>query len=50
VGDKVFVGESEREDYLEDLGINGKMILEWILEKKCEFIWFKIRISSCGLL
>jgi hypothetical protein len=41
-------------DYLEDLGIDGKTILEWILGKQgrkvwTTCIWFRIGIS-CRLL
>jgi len=40
-------------EHLEDLGIDGKIILEWILDKFggkvwTEFIWF--RIGSSGWL
>jgi len=30
-------------DYLEDLGVDGTIILEWILGKKCGRVW----IASC---
>jgi hypothetical protein len=30
---KILLGESEERDHLEDLGIDARMILEWISEK-----------------
>jgi hypothetical protein len=39
---------------MEDLGVDGRIILEWILEKKGEkvlsgFIWLRIEVSG-GIL
>jgi hypothetical protein len=35
-------------DHLEDVGIDGKIILEWVLGKqgRTEFIWLRIGISG----
>jgi hypothetical protein len=32
----ILIGKSERKNHLEDLGIDGGIILEWILEKQSE--------------
>jgi predicted NUDIX family NTP pyrophosphohydrolase len=51
---KVSVGEPEGRDYSEELGIDGKIILEGMLKKQggkvwTVFIWLKIRTNG-GLL
>jgi hypothetical protein len=33
---KIFVGKSEGRNHLEDLGVDGRTILKWILGKWCE--------------
>jgi hypothetical protein len=35
----ILVGKPEWINYLEDLGIDGKIILEWILEKQYAKVW-----------
>jgi hypothetical protein len=51
---KILVGKSEGRDHSEDLGIGGRIILKWILEKYCGrvwtgFIWLRIGTGD-GLL
>jgi hypothetical protein len=50
---KVFVRKPEGRDYLEGIGIDGRIILKWILGKydrklRTEFNWRRIR--TCGRL
>jgi len=50
----IFLGKPERKNHLEDLGVDVKIILEWILGKLggrvwTGFIWLRIGISG-GLL
>jgi hypothetical protein len=51
---RILVGELEGKDNLEDLGIDGRIILRWSLEKWglkvwTGFIWLRIQTSG-GLL
>jgi hypothetical protein len=48
---KILVGKSECKRSLEDLGVDGKIILEWILKKWVRrmwtgFIWLRIGTSD----
>jgi hypothetical protein len=36
---KISVGSFKGRDYLEDLGIEGRIILKWILEKQNRNLW-----------
>jgi hypothetical protein len=50
----ILVGKPEGKSYSEDLGIGGRIILIWILEKLgwwewIGFTWLQIG-ASCGLL
>jgi len=36
---KIFVGKPEGKNYSEDLGVDGKIILEWILRKWNVEVW-----------
>jgi hypothetical protein len=50
----ILVGKSEGKSPLEDLGIDDRIILEWILGKYCEkvrtgYIWLRIETGG-GLL
>jgi len=47
----ILVGKQKRKDHLEDLGEDGWLILELILEKRCwqmwtGFIWLRIGASG----
>jgi hypothetical protein len=33
------VGKPEGRDHTEDLGVDGRIILEWILKKRGEKVW-----------
>jgi hypothetical protein len=36
---KILVGKSERKNHSEDLGVDGRIILEWILQKQSGKVW-----------
>jgi len=36
---KILVGKPERKDYFEELGVDGKIILEWVFGKKVGKFW-----------
>jgi hypothetical protein len=40
-----WLGNLKGRDYLEDLGVDRKIILEWILRKYCGKVW-----TGCTLL
>jgi hypothetical protein len=40
---KILIGKTEGGDYLEDLSVDGRLILKWILKKK----W--LEFNGCGL-
>jgi hypothetical protein len=35
----ILIGEPERRDHLENIGVKGKIILEWIFEKQDGRVW-----------
>jgi hypothetical protein len=35
----IFVGKSEEKGQLENMGVDGRMILEWILQKQRVTMW-----------
>jgi hypothetical protein len=39
---RTLVGRPERADHLKDLGVDGRIILEWILEKQVEKFWTRL--------
>jgi hypothetical protein len=48
---EILVGNREWEKHSEDLGVDERIILKWMLGKQCwrvwiEFIW--LRIETCG--
>jgi hypothetical protein len=48
---KVFVGKTEGKNHSEDVGIDGRIILEWIFEKKGGKAWTECnwpRIGTSG--
>jgi len=46
---RILFAKSEGRDHLEDVGADGKMLLEWILGKNVGRLWTGC-ISSSGLL
>jgi hypothetical protein len=36
---KILVGSLKGRDYLEDQGIDERLILKWILMKSCRWVW-----------
>jgi hypothetical protein len=50
---KILAAKYERIDYVKDLGVNGKIILKWILGKQGGKIWtgcIWLRIGTSGRL
>jgi hypothetical protein len=47
---RVLVGEPEGKRHLEDQGVDGKVLPEWILERFAKGVWSWLRIVAGGRL
>jgi len=47
----VWLGNLKGRDLTEDVGVGGRIILEWNLRKlRCDFIWLRIRTNGGSLV